>query len=266
MLDEELILKRIFSNISSVTNIRFVPRTSQDSDYLLISEDIGKYGCGCCSIGVGYSEGSGAHVLVLAPVSEGGCGVNHIGGTHEILHILGFSHVQNRPDRCNYIDVDTRHLSGWGEWSVGQITESADWFSLRIPYDCSSYVHYYQLQGAVWNKDIMAKVDSFMENQGCESFQRGKFMNRCLVEGGFTENGRVIKDGYERCLEAWNAKHKKCVDYISNRYPTFQPVDPNGRCKKNGINKSERLSFQLSEVSKRKGNGICDPGNNHIGQ
>jgi len=29
---------------------------------------------------LGYSEGSGAHVLVLAPVSEGGCGVNHIGG------------------------------------------------------------------------------------------------------------------------------------------------------------------------------------------
>ena len=27
----------------------------------------------------GYLEGSGAHVLVLAPVSAGGCGVNHIG-------------------------------------------------------------------------------------------------------------------------------------------------------------------------------------------
>ena len=29
---------------------------------------------------VGYLEGSGAHVLVLGPVAEGGCGVNHIGG------------------------------------------------------------------------------------------------------------------------------------------------------------------------------------------
>ena len=46
-------------------------------------------------------------MLVLAPVSEGGCGVNHIGGTHELLHILGLAHVQNRADRCNYIDVNT---------------------------------------------------------------------------------------------------------------------------------------------------------------
>ena len=47
----------------------------------------------------GYLEGSGAHVLVLAPVDKGGCGVNHIGGTHEMLHILGLAHVQNRADR-----------------------------------------------------------------------------------------------------------------------------------------------------------------------
>ena len=45
--------------------------------------------------------------MVLAPVSEGGCGVNHIGGTHELLHILGLAHVQNRADRCNYIDINT---------------------------------------------------------------------------------------------------------------------------------------------------------------
>ena len=49
----------------------------------------------------GYLEGAGPHVLVLAPVSKGGCGVNHIGGTHELLHILGLAHVQNRADRCS---------------------------------------------------------------------------------------------------------------------------------------------------------------------
>ena len=87
----------------------------------------------------GYLEGSGAHVLVLAPVSAGGCGVNHIGkclvdndddnrndndddddegGTHEMLHILGLAHVQNRADRCNYIDVNTELLQASG----GRIT------------------------------------------------------------------------------------------------------------------------------------------------
>ena len=69
-------MQQIFSNISSVTNIRsvqrtenislikqkifrdmkyfrFVPRTARDKDYLLVTEDIEKFGCGCCSIGLG---------------------------------------------------------------------------------------------------------------------------------------------------------------------------------------------------------------------
>ena len=102
----------------------------------------------------GYLQGSGPHVLVLAPVAKGGCGVNHIGGTHELLHILGLAHVQNRADRCNYIDVNIDTIKNWGEWRVSQLTGAADWFSLRVPYDCSSTVHYYQLQGAFWKDDI----------------------------------------------------------------------------------------------------------------
>ena len=93
-------------------------------------------------------------MLVLAPVVKGGCGVNHIGGTHELLHILGLAHVQNRADRCNYIDVNIDTIKNWGEWRVSQLTDIADWFKLRVPYDCSSTVHYYQLQGAFWKDDI----------------------------------------------------------------------------------------------------------------
>ena len=128
----------------------------------------------------GYISGSGAHVLVLAEVAKGGCGVNHVGGTHELLHILGLAHTQNRADRCNYIDVKTDLITGWGEWKVGQLTKGTDWFQLRyylfvldvvtfcldrIPYDCSSFVHYYQLQGAFWKKEIEEQVDEFMEQQ-----------------------------------------------------------------------------------------------------
>ena len=51
--EEWQIMQHIFSNISSVTNIRFVPRGAKDKDYLLITEDIDKFGCGCCSIGLG---------------------------------------------------------------------------------------------------------------------------------------------------------------------------------------------------------------------
>ena len=33
--------------------------------------------------------------------------------------------------RCNYISVLPSLLTGWGEWKVGQLTEAADWFTLR---------------------------------------------------------------------------------------------------------------------------------------
>ena len=48
-----------------------------------------------------------------------------------VLHILGLAHTQNRADRCNYIDVKTDLITGWGEWRVGQLTGAADWFELR---------------------------------------------------------------------------------------------------------------------------------------
>jgi len=276
-------MQLVFNNISSVTNIEFVPRTARDTDYLLVTEDIDKYGCGCCSIGLGYLSGAGAHVLVLAEVSKGGCGVNHIGGTHELLHILGLAHTQNRADRCNYIDVKTDLITGWGEWRVSQLTGAADWFELRIPYDCSSYIHYYQLQGAFWKKEIEEQVDEFMRQQGCENDQRGKFVNGCLVSGGHTEGSRIIKEGYELCLDKWADKHKKCVDAVIKRFPTFKPVDPNGKCKANGINRSKRKSYEISQWDiwalnaayggplppcqhpGKVGDGKCDAGNNNLG-
>lgn len=277
------IMQLVFSNISSVTNIEFVPRTARDSDYLLITEDIDKFGCGCCSIGLGYLQGSGPHVLVLAPVAKGGCGVNHIGGTHELLHILGLAHVQNRADRCNYIDVNIDTIKNWGEWRVSQLTDIADWFKLRVPYDCSSTVHYYQLQGAFWKDDIEKKVDKYMKKQGCENSDRGKYINACLVKGGHTDGNRIVKEGYDLCLDNWASKHKQCVDNVIKRFPTFNPIDPNGRCKANGINKTKRKSYELSQWDiwainaayggplppcqkpKRVGDGKCDTGNNNIG-
>ena len=77
-------------------------------------------------------------------------------------------------------------------------------------------------------------------------------MNSCLVSGGYTLNGRVIKDGWERCYKQWDIKHAKCVERVKKKYPTFDLIDPNGRCKENGINRAKRKSHELSEVS----NGI----------
>lgn len=36
----------------------------------------------------------------------------------------------------------------------------------------------------------LLQVDEFMKQQGCESTERGKFVNKCLVDGGHTEGNR----------------------------------------------------------------------------
>ena len=38
--------------------------------------------------------------------------------------------------------------------------------------------------------DKRLQVDEFMKQQGCESTERGKFVNKCLVDGGHTEGNR----------------------------------------------------------------------------
>ena len=40
------------------------------------------------------------------------------------------------------------------------------------------------------NDKNLLQVDEFMEQQGCESTERGKFVNKCLVDGGHTEGNR----------------------------------------------------------------------------
>ena len=37
------------------------------------------------------------------------------------------------------------------------------------------------------------------------------------MDGGHTEGNRIIKEGYEMCLDRWQDKHKKCVDNVVKR-------------------------------------------------
>lgn len=56
-----------------------------------------------------------------------------------------------------------------------------------------------------------------MERQGCDRDQRGSFVNTCLVAGNHTQGGRILKDGYDLCLQRWDGKHKQCVEKVVAR-------------------------------------------------
>ena len=75
-----------------------------------------------------------------------------------------------------------------------------------------------------------------MKKQGCENDQRGKYINNCLVAGGHTDGNRIVKEGYDNCLDKWAAKHKQCVDNvirsitISDSLICFELLLPLGIC------------------------------------
>ncbi|XP_053356461.1 high choriolytic enzyme 1-like isoform X1 [Clarias gariepinus] len=89
---EREIIERGLASFSSITCIRFIPRSSE-RDYISIESLSGCYS----KVGrVGYAQ-----TLSLA---RSGC-VYHDTVQHELLHALGFNHEQTRNDRDSYIRV-----------------------------------------------------------------------------------------------------------------------------------------------------------------
>nr|XP_040580972.1 low choriolytic enzyme-like [Lepeophtheirus salmonis] len=114
-----------FKHISDRTCVTYVERTNE-ANYL----DIFTGGDGCFA-NLGYNSRRGRSQLHL---QSNGCVVLGI-ITHELLHILGFSHEQTRPDRDQYVKIN------WENLKIG--THSNFWRALgenepaAIPY-CGS--------------------------------------------------------------------------------------------------------------------------------
>ena len=58
----------------------------------------------------------------------------------------------------------------------------------------------------------------------------------------------VGEQAQEVCGQGHKVIQKDNKEQISSRrFPTFKAVDPNGKCKANGINKEKRSSWEISE-------------------
>ncbi|KAI8742945.1 meprin A subunit alpha [Biomphalaria glabrata] len=108
--------------------IQFIPRTTEQN-YLRI-----KRGTGCHSP-IGFDPGEdGAVVSTLGP----GCEIKGI-VMHEILHVLGFYHEQNRPDRDLYVDINETNVAVIRDFYIRNETIID---TMGIPYDFLSIMHY----------------------------------------------------------------------------------------------------------------------------
>lgn len=106
--------------------IQLVPRTAQN-DYVYFTP----VSSGCAAT-VGYSAGRGAHPVQLGTE----CGSGNV--AHEIGHIVGLDHEQNRLDRDNFVTINYGSiLAGFdGNFQVNPSSQNYE------QYDFGSIMHY----------------------------------------------------------------------------------------------------------------------------
>ncbi|CAF1378570.1 unnamed protein product [Rotaria magnacalcarata] len=131
--DQKSVIRGAMSEIMKSTNncIRFVERNSSTPVWLRIFP-----GQGCWSY-MGRVKSRGAQDLSLQAT---GC-VHHSVALHELTHALGFVHEQTRPDRNQYVLIQTENIQSGKEHNFN-IFPSTSVSTLNLPYDYGSIMHY----------------------------------------------------------------------------------------------------------------------------
>jgi hypothetical protein len=115
----------------------FRPRRSNDTVYFKI-----QYGSGCNShIGYMTQEQPIMTLKKNTGLLRQGC---FYGETiqHELMHIMGFFHEQNRPDRDNYVKINLENVESNNVYNFDKYTWSSGTLNQNTFYDYSSIMHY----------------------------------------------------------------------------------------------------------------------------
>ncbi|CAF1122162.1 unnamed protein product [Rotaria sordida] len=114
--------------------VYFRPREAGDETFLTI-----RYGQGC-NAHMGYWQNFGL-TMTLQKDNEANC--FHSGTIkHELIHVLGFDHEQNRPDRDNYVTINYGNIDSEWHYAFEKSTWGKTAVDLGTSYDYSSIMHY----------------------------------------------------------------------------------------------------------------------------
>ncbi|KAL3270928.1 hypothetical protein HHI36_021434 [Cryptolaemus montrouzieri] len=125
------VIKRAMGVYHKYTCIRFVPRTSSHKDYVSITS--GNTGC-WSSVGriTGRQE-----VNLQSPACTTKLGTV----LHELMHVAGFYHEQNRPERDDYVTVNFHNIKPGHDANFIKADKDKT-ISYGVPYDYRSVMHY----------------------------------------------------------------------------------------------------------------------------
>lgn len=111
------------------TNVRFVPKSGHDTDYLDVeTADPGEGLCAQAQVGAG----EGARLIQFSGITE--CQTKYV-VLHELMHALGFVHEHNRLDRDSHITLFSGN-------NIGTAYPILDYAQPVTPYDINSIMHY----------------------------------------------------------------------------------------------------------------------------
>lgn len=74
---------------------------------------------------------------------------------HELLHSVGFQHIQQRPDRDRHVRVNWNNINSWQHEQF----EKKEGTTLGLPYDCGSVMHYARDVFSSNGRDTMSPVN-----------------------------------------------------------------------------------------------------------
>lgn len=122
-------------HIAKVTCIRFdeVTESNTQDHYLSITQD----GSGCLTT-VGYTgKGNQEHQTINL---DRRC-MGYATLIHELLHVLGFFHQHNAPNRDEYVRIDKFNMNVNQQWEFEPIPKN-EWSVDVDKYDYGSIMHY----------------------------------------------------------------------------------------------------------------------------
>uniref|UniRef100_A0A1A9X2F0 Metalloendopeptidase n=1 Tax=Glossina brevipalpis TaxID=37001 RepID=A0A1A9X2F0_9MUSC len=123
------LIEHAFEQFHRYTCIRFVPRTGQHNDYISIVN--GNSGCWSTVGRIGGRQ----EVNLQSP----GCLTKSGTAIHELMHVLGFLHEQNRQERDDYVAIQYHNIE---KHAVGNFDRAPQTVAFGIPYDYGSVMHY----------------------------------------------------------------------------------------------------------------------------